>query len=345
MVQDPSNYNEFEKEFAEAKKEINKMKFPLIFMQKRHVDKQKDQERIRKYGNHYLTTVITYHSKSNSNNGQVTWTFSPTQPEKKDGKSIFGKNNEIVPSGGLIVTKNEIDKAFYLLYKSLDFKVGYIILDDKEKIAAEKVNEERAIVDAKALLYGSNTLLVSNKLKTLGRAYGIVGVSNLSDDEIRVQLDLLLANKYKQDKQVYIQFVRDANLSQDLKIRSIIQQAIEQRVTSLTFGENFAWVTRPEDPKKIIYNFLHEDFGREMSVLVDFFKSEGTEIYDKILASLGVDEDVPVDFSLKGKDEALYKAQIKQYAKKNGIKVYPTKKFEEVESEVKQHLENKESLN
>jgi hypothetical protein len=274
---------------------------------------------------------MLWNAMSRGENGDVRWDYSINGVKKsKTGNPQFNDKTELVNAKGIIVTKNQIDKAFFLLYKSVMFKKGFIYLEDFEADADNLAKEKTAIADAHNLIWSSTSPLTEEQVRTICRAYDIKSAGSLTLNQLKLQLDAHLAEKYKNDKTVYGTFVSDANMSDDLSMRAIVNQALENKVIYIDYETHAAGYINNGEKEKPFYNFLQSEFGKELECLIDFLATDekGQIIYNTIVNTCNQTLNI---------DLANPKA-VREFAKSKGIKVAMRKQVEILE-DVQKYIE------
>jgi len=312
-------------EFKEAKKQIldqYKGRFPLSF-------KVKYKYRVDPVTKEILpgrVTWLRWHSMSDSlEDGSHSWEYSPVMGIKDDkGRLKFPSTGEVV-SKSLKIDVDQIDKIFFLLYKSRAVKNGLVYLEDKIKEADDKQlsNELKAQVNYYIWVKDA---LSTTKLLIIARAYGIMDVEKMTDNQIRIELEKKLESLYKNDKNIYQKFIDDLQLNKTTRIKATIQQAIDENKIYFNPSKfTLEWANVEADTNSVIVQILPNEYDKKLEYVTDRLANELSDKYELIQKSLNTQVDEVIDFTNI--------EFMRKMAKRFGIKM-GQRKFEDWQSEV-----------
>jgi len=318
-------------EFDAKKKEILAMKFPLKFGIKRLLlrDKKGNALPLKNEFLNYIATVIT-------DNVAETWIYSTVAPSKdKDGKYHLADVGQIIKNT-LVLNKEDIELIFFIMYKSYLFRTEKIFLIDEEKDADDRANSIKVEARFKFMMFDDESPLKREQLNVVARAYGVSNVEDLTENQIKTRLTDLLAARFKNEKDIYERFLGDLGLSKDIKIRSLVQQAIDERKIFYNPSRKaFEWVNEinPNEPN-IIYPLAHDEFDKPLDGFVRWLKFSD-DMFAQIRKSLNSKDDLTAD-DINKMDWNEKRAIAKEF----GIKVHGRKE-EELTKDIIEKLETR----
>lgn len=266
-ITDPINASA-KRHFEEKKAEILKMKFPVKFGMKRTLLRDKNGNALP-VQNQYLNYIATAVNKENV---AETWIYSTVAPSKdKDGKYQLADTGVIIKNT-LPLEKEDVELIYFIIYKSYLFRTNKLFLIDEVKDADDKAQAIKIEARFKYMMFDEESPLKRDQLNVVARAYGVSNVEDLSDNQVKIRLSDILASRSKEEKDIYERFLGDLGLSKDVKIRSLIQQLVDERKIFYNPSRKaFEWVGNPNEPN-VIYSLAQDEFDNPISGFVRWLK-------------------------------------------------------------------------
>lgn len=238
------NYNDkndaYVKEYLDAVKEIHKTyKFPIVF-------KDRFGFRINATGAPEPTAPISIPLSANviRNGVPEFWRYSPTFPV---GGKITKKRIKV--NGKISVKANEVELAFFLLYKCPFVKDGTLIVVNKQKEAESKIAARSRMISTRYLLYDEESLVYNAEetLRTVALAFGVrnAGDKEISLAEIKLALESVIENAEMSgdNERNEKAFKRAIEMDSIIKQRAIIQEAVDKDMIEFRHEIN-QWVMK-----------------------------------------------------------------------------------------------------
>lgn len=271
---------------------------------------------------------LKYSTLVEGENGSDTITYCPVAPVKdKNGEYEYRENGQWIKHHQLIVYENNIDLLWYVTKTSL-YKNGRLYIIDEVKDADEFVNEKASKAKAEYYLYGNDDVTVRNKLILVAQAYGIPGVSTLTDSQVKKRLAETLEAKYSTDKFIYKKFLDDLEVDRATKIKSNLQRALDKNIVFWNMKENtLEKASVDPDQTSIVYRLKADELGNKEDAAANFFMNIGQDQYTWLRESLG--DESPIDFDNN--------EEVRKWAKKLNIPV-GARKLDDVKAEIREQM-------
>jgi len=283
------------KEFKEALKYFDSIGWPLRFKVKKALLTRNETEdglvtmTMPAYHMHHTSTVPSTH-------GSQFWRYTPTPAYERNGELVFpveGKYKAYTEKR-VSFTRDQADLAFFLWFKSNVFRHIYNI-DDAKKDAAEKVQSRMDNIRLEAIFFAPDSILKndSKKLTTVARAYNVLNVGAMDDNQRLIGLETIVRSLIKEKKLTVDEFAESLQLDVLTELSANIQKAFEDKQILFDEGQN-AWfyvadgsvgdkiIHVPISRKDDKFNFLRDYFKsdqRKLNIFEDHIKgSQNIEI-------------------------------------------------------------------
>lgn len=277
---------------------LKKMKNPVIFKSGLRVTFDANGR-----PNDPKSETIPYQTTIQGETGSETWVYTPSPPRKVDGNLVFSEKGRMFWHGKkLMLNKSEAELIFFLSELSPLVKKGRIVLEDKEFEARTQISKKVGALDVEWYVYSEHSPLSvestggEETLRTIASAWGVPGVEALGISEVKVNLVKYIqrseANRASTGRG-YAEFVSETRVDEYIKLRSIVQRAIDRGAVYLDNGDN-TW--RFGANQQIIMTVAPRDFSQKETALYNYMRAnEGIKniLYTEMGEDVKVLEFVP----------------------------------------------------
>lgn len=339
---DLTGTSKYAKEFQSAKKEIDKLGYPV---QLRIVPTwvTGTQTTQGQWVQNIPVQKLNYAQiEHRSDEGSVEWRYTPTPPRTVNGELRWPMNGERYFENNRRIEKigkDKIDLIFFLLYKSPYNGMIFNVVDEVSE-SEKEVEEEMKQVQLQKALYD---VLKGNpeKLRTVAQSWG-VSVGNVTNEAVilrRLKSMVIAGENAKQKKKGVrgiAEFLEDVQLNELTKIRALIQEARDASIIEFSSNKyNYGWffLDRQGQPKDKITGIAPKSEDVKEQKLAEYLKNN-TAILNTLKESLGYNPQDNFDPNLL--DTYSYKG-LQEIGKKIGLEKVVGIKQETLKEKIKEH--------
>lgn len=327
------NYNDktdpYVLEYEAAVKEIrSKFKFPIQI-------KDKFGKRINPTGANEPDKVMAIPLTANiiSKNGSPEfWRYAPGYPQGKDMKP---SKTRLIVKRGMFIQANEMELAFFMLYKSEQVKNGTLQVVDRQKDAKKKIAARSKMISTRYLLYDekSPAYAANETLREVALAFGVSHATNedYSIEEIKIALENVIeqAEMNGDTERDERAFKNALDLDEMVQKRAAVQRAVDQKIIEFKYPQ---WILIDKDGRKQdnLCTVSTQDLDRKEEVLVNYLKRN---VYYRDL----IEETTNQEGIFSKKEElskemvsTMKRPELMAWCKKKNLKNYATIKDEQM---------------
>ena len=222
-------------DYQEKKKYVREqLGFPVTFYRNPSYMTQQVREdgKIEMYAKPMYIPNVSYFP---TEDGIDEWRYSKTPPRRKgkDGEYEFPRDQKrtLYNKASFYLGENEMDKIYFLMYKSPEFK-RYYTIDDAKANANEKVNVKIKEAKIMEVFYGSNSVLLKDetKLRDIARAWNIRNVEKMTKAQVLSDLETAVREQDARGIRSIEDFIEDTQLGYYTEIGALIQKAEDLKV-------------------------------------------------------------------------------------------------------------------
>ena len=262
-------HNPYVKEFREWKDNFLKQgwKFPLRI--RTHLTPQinitgdREPERFR---------FVPWEANASYNGMPVVWNYKKNASDMKTKGEMIGSV--------MVISQNDMDKAFFYLTKCPLFKSGLMWLENKKAEAEAKLNVRGQMVDAEWLLLSENSPLhgKEDEVRTLALALHVKGAEdkvNISLPEVKdAMLRAIEHGEAEKNPLVNIGIFRElVDMPNKVRNRAVIQRAVD--CSQLEFDANqFKAMLNIEGEWRELARIDVNEWRRKEEVLIEMLQRD-----------------------------------------------------------------------
>jgi len=240
------------KEWEEIKKSLlAKLKFPMIIKMPAYMyTKSAGNEKPDRPSNATIPLVV----QKNDSNGSVKWDYCTGRDKDKKGNWQYyytqqgSKQNRITYTDSMVITKDQIDLAYFLLEISpLRFIPGeseesaikrgvkksqrfQYVIEDKEAEAALKINIKKQRMVIESAIMDDDKGLSTDKLRVIAASLHIPNAELKGELELKDELLSHIELMQKNGNNGYSQFMQLSKLDKITSIRAAVQKAVDMKL-------------------------------------------------------------------------------------------------------------------